>query len=66
MIIKFITMTNTYNIAGTDGSVMVPVLNETGSLVAYILSADPTGMLRELYCSMTTVRPLLEHSLTTV
>ena len=66
MIIKQITMTNTFNIAGADGNVLVPVLSETGSLMAYLLSADPTGILRELYCSMSTVRPLLEHSLTTV
>ena len=66
MIIKQITMTNTFNIAGADGNVLVPVLSETGSLMAYVLSADPTGMLRGLYCSMTTLRPLLEHSLTTV
>ena len=65
MIIKQITMTNTFNIAGADGNVLVPVLSETGSLMAYVLSADPTGMLRGLYCSMTTLRPLLDHSLTT-
>jgi hypothetical protein len=43
--------------AGMDGSVMLPVLSETGSLVAYLLSADPPGMLRVLYCS----RALLDN-----
>jgi hypothetical protein len=42
-------MTNTYNIAGADGNVMVPVLTETGSLMAYVLYPDPTGILQELY-----------------
>ena len=46
-------MTNTFNIAGADGSVMVPVLNETGSLMAYVLYPDPTGILQELYSCMT-------------
>jgi len=59
-------MTNTYNITATDGNVMVPVLTENGSLMAWLLYPDPTGILKELYYSMTTVRPLLDHSQTTV
>lgn len=55
-------MTNTYNIAAIDGNVLVPVLSETGSLLAYLLSADPTGILRELYSSMSTLRELSENS----
>src|SRR5687767_1387293 len=46
VIIKQITMTNTFNIAGADGNVMVPVLSETGSLMAYLLYPDPTGILQ--------------------
>src|SRR5690349_11165739 len=47
-------MTNTYNIAGTDGKVMVPVLSETGSLMAYLLYPDPTGIIQEL-CSYSAI-----------
>ena len=54
-------MTNTYNIAGTDGNVMVPVLNETGSLMAYLLYPDPTGILKELYCCMAIPRQYPGH-----
>jgi len=53
VIIKQITMTNTFNIAGADGSVMVPELSETGSLMAYVLYPDTTGTLQELYSCMT-------------
>ncbi len=59
-------MTNTYNIAGTDSNVMVPVLSETGSLMAYLLYPDPTGVLSELYCNMTTLRQLSDNSQTTL
>jgi hypothetical protein len=58
--------TNPYNIAGTDCSAMVAYWYWNGSLVAYLLSADPTGMLRDCTVSMSTVRPLFEHCLTTV
>jgi len=44
VIIKQITLTHTYNIAGTDGNVMVPVLPETGSLIAHLLHATPPGI----------------------
>jgi hypothetical protein len=64
VIIKQITMTNTFNIAGADGNVMVPVLSETGSLMAYLLYPDATGILQELYSHMTTPRPIPDHSLT--
>ena len=47
MVIKQITMTNTYNITGADGSVMVPVLSETGSLMVYILYPDLQGSSRD-------------------
>jgi hypothetical protein len=59
-------MTNTFNIAGADGNVMVPVLSETGSLMAYILSADPTGILKELYGCMTIPRQWLDNTQTMV
>ncbi|WP_209145224.1 MULTISPECIES: hypothetical protein, partial [Niastella] len=49
-------MTNTYNIARTDGSVMVPVLTESGSLMAYVLYPDTTGTLQELYSWMSIPR----------
>src|SRR5688572_1924160 len=51
-------MTNTYNIAGTDGSVLVPVLTETGNLMAYLLYPDTTGILQEYMCA----RPSSGHS----
>jgi hypothetical protein len=54
-------MTNTFNIAGADGNVMVPVLSETGSLMAYLLYPDPTGILQELYCSMAIPRQYPGH-----
>ena len=41
-------MTNIFNIAGADGNVMVPVLSETGSLMALVLYTDSTGILQEL------------------
>ncbi len=59
-------MTNPFNIAGADGNLMVPVLSETGNLMAYLLYPDPTGVLKELYCSMTTPRQLLDNSQTTL
>jgi hypothetical protein len=62
VIIKQITMTNTYNIGATEGNVMVPVLSETGSLMAYLLYPDPTGILQELYCSKAIPRPFPGHS----
>ena len=49
-------MTNTYNIAAIEGNVMVPVFSENGSLMAYLLSADPTGTLQELYSCMSILR----------
>ena len=54
--------TNTYNIAGADGSVMVPVLSETGSLMAYVLYPDTTGILQEHYSCMSIFRQSLDHS----
>ena len=57
-------MTNTFNIAGADGNVMVPVLSETGSLMAYLLYPDSTGILQELYGCMTIPRQSLDHSQT--
>jgi hypothetical protein len=57
-------MTNIYNIAGADGNVMVPVLSQTGSLMAYVLSADPTGTLREHYSCMTIPRPFSDNTQT--
>ncbi|WP_315823982.1 hypothetical protein [Paraflavitalea speifideaquila] len=42
-------MTNTCNIAGQNGSVMVPVLSENGSLMAYLLYPNPQGILEEYY-----------------
>jgi hypothetical protein len=62
VIIKQITMTNTYNIAGADGSVMVPVLSETGSLMAYVLYPDTTGILQEHYSCMSIFRQSLDHT----
>jgi hypothetical protein len=55
-------MTNTYNIAGTDGSVLVPVLSETGSLMVYVLYEDPIGLLRNPYSCMSIPRALPEQS----
>jgi hypothetical protein len=55
-------MTNTYNIAAIDGNVLVPVLSETGSLMAYLLSADPTGTLQELYSCMSILRGYPENT----
>jgi hypothetical protein len=55
-------MTNTYNIAGADGNVMVPVLSDTGSLMAYVLYPDPTGTLQELYSCMAIPRQYPGHS----
>ena len=42
---KPITMTNTYIIAGTAGGLMVLVLYNTGSGMAWILYTDSTGIL---------------------
>jgi hypothetical protein len=44
---------------------MVPVLNETGSLMAYLLYPDPTGILQELYCCKAIPRQLPGNSLAT-
>jgi hypothetical protein len=49
-------MTNSYNIADTDCNILVPVLSDTGSLMAYLMYTDPTKILREHYCGMTTPR----------
>ena len=57
-------MTNIANIAGTDGSVMVPVVNETGSLMAWLLYPNPTGMLQDYYPCKTIPRPFSDHSQT--
>jgi len=45
-------MTNTFNIAGTDGSVMIPVMSETGSIMASLLYKAPTGILQEYYSQL--------------
>src|SRR5689334_19644326 len=55
-------MTNTYNIAGTDGSVMVPVLSETDSLMAYLLYPNPTGVLQEYYPQLSISVPVSDQS----
>jgi hypothetical protein len=39
-------------------------LSETGSLMAYVLYGDPTGLLRNLYSCMTIPRAFSEHSQT--
>jgi hypothetical protein len=54
-------MANTYNLTGTDASVMVPVLCETGSLMAYVLYEAPTGLLRDPYSCMSSLRAVTEH-----
>lgn len=59
-------MTQMHNIAGQDGSVMVPVLAENGSLMAYLVYPNPQGVLQEYYPSQTTLRPLRDHSQTTL
>lgn len=61
-VIKLNIMTNTYNIAAIDGNVMVPVLSENGSLMAYLLYPDPTGVLQESYSCKAIARPSLGHS----
>jgi hypothetical protein len=43
---------------------MVPVLSETGSLMAYVLYEDPTGLLRNPYSCMSIPRAVPEHSQT--
>lgn len=55
-------MTNTFNIAGTDGNVMVPVLNETGSLMAYLLYPNPAGLLQDYYPQLSIPVPVSEQS----
>ncbi|HEX6426191.1 MAG TPA: hypothetical protein VF008_00845 [Niastella sp.] len=55
-------MTNTFNIAGAVGNVMVPVLSENGSLMAYLLYPDPTGILQELYGCKAIPRQYPGHS----
>ena len=65
-VIKLITMLNTYNIGGANGSVMVPVLTETGSLMAYLLYPDPQDIVGESYPAMTTIRQLSENYQTTI
>jgi len=57
-------MTNTYNIGGTDGSIMVPVLSETGSLMAYVLYEAPTGLLRDPYSCMSIRRAFPDNTQT--
>lgn len=42
-------MINLANITATAGSVMVPVVNEKGSLMAYLLYPDPVGIVQEYY-----------------
>jgi hypothetical protein len=56
VVIKLATITNTYNITATDGNVMVAVLSETSSEMAYLLSTDPTSILKELYSCMSILR----------
>ena len=55
-------MTNTYNIAAINGNVLVPVFSETGSVMAWLLSADPTGTLQELYSCMSILRGYPENT----
>jgi hypothetical protein len=55
-------MTNTFNIAGADGNVMVPVLSETGSLMAYLLYPNPAGVLQEYYPQLSIPVPVSEQS----
>jgi hypothetical protein len=57
-------MTNTYNIAAINGSVLVPVLSETGSLMAYVLYETPTGLLGNPYSYMSSPRAVPEQSQT--
>jgi hypothetical protein len=56
-VIKLIVMTHTtHNIAGLDGSVLVPVLSVTGILMAYLLPANPQGIVEEFYPAKAMVR----------
>ena len=55
-------MTNTYNIAAINGNVLVPVFSETGSVMAWLLSADPIGTLQELYSCMSILRGYPENT----
>lgn len=55
-------MINTANIAGTDGSVMVPVVQENGKLVAYLLHPDPTGIAPVFPSWSAILRQYLGHS----
>ena len=41
---------------------MVPVLNETGSLMAYLLYPNPAGVLQEYYPHMSIPVPFSEQS----
>lgn len=50
------------NIAGTDGSVMVPVVSETGALMAWLLYPDPLGTLQEYYPHKSIPRAYTEHT----
>jgi hypothetical protein len=55
-------MTNSYNIAGTDGSVLVPVLNQTGSVMAWMLYPNPSGVLQDYYPELSIPVPASELS----
>lgn len=55
-------MTHITNIAGADGSVMVPVLTETGSLMAYLLYPNPAGVLQDYYPCKAIPREYLGNS----
>ncbi|MDF2191514.1 hypothetical protein [Paraflavitalea sp. CAU 1676] len=54
-------MTQMHHLATQDGSVLVPVLDEAGMLVAYLAYPNPTGVLQEYYGAMSTPRPLPDH-----
>lgn len=58
-------MTQMQHLATQDGSVLLPVLDQTGTLVAYLAYPNPAGVLQEFYGSLTIRRPLSDHSLTT-
>lgn len=58
-------MTQMQHLATQDGSVLLPVLNEFGTLVAYLAYPNPAGVLQEFYGSMSIPRTLSEHSQST-
>ena len=54
-------MTYTYNIAGANGNVMVPILNETGSPMTYLLYPNSAGVLREYNPELSIPVPVSEQ-----